>query len=81
MTFDLCHASLTLTLAHPNPGLFINVVEDPGAMSRVHTWVGNCAEVVLLYPPRKGVVSLFWRYGGMALSHCVRLDVVEAVLC
>ena len=32
VTFDLCHAPLTLTLARPNPGPSLNKVEDVGAI-------------------------------------------------
>ena len=32
MTFDLCHAPLTITLAHPNPSLSVNELEDPDAI-------------------------------------------------
>ena len=38
VTFDLCHAPTTLTLAHPNPGTSVNEFEDPGAIEAVSGW-------------------------------------------
>ena len=31
--FDLYHTPQTLTLAHPNPSLSVNEVEDPGVIT------------------------------------------------
>ena len=33
VTFDLCSAPSTLTLAHPNPSPLVNELEDPGAIT------------------------------------------------
>ena len=35
VTFDLCHAPPTLTLAYPNPSPSVNEHEDPGAIVRL----------------------------------------------
>ena len=32
VTFNLCHIPATLTLAHPNPSMLVNELEDPGAI-------------------------------------------------
>ena len=74
VALDLCYA---LTLAHPNPGLSVNELEDPGAIAYsvwledacIYLWrVGDCVEVVLLDPNCKWVMPLYWRCGGKALT-------------
>ena len=43
LTFDLCHTPPTLTLAHPNPSLSVNELEDPGAIEGLECRrVGDC---------------------------------------
>ena len=56
MTFDVCHAPPTTTLAHLNPSLSINELEDPGAIAgsvQLEKRVGDCVGVVLFHPPRE----------------------------
>ena len=68
VTFDLCHAPPTLTLAHPNPSPSVNELEDPGAIAGGVRLEGNLSAC-------EGLV-IVWRWccsthPGSGLCHCV----------
>ena len=74
VTFDLCHAPPTLTLAHPNPSPSVNELGAIAGSVRLEGSLSACEGLVIV-----------WRWccsthPGSESCHCVG-DVVEWSLC
>ena len=81
VTFDLCHATPSLTLAHPNPSTSVNELEDPGAIEGSVWLEGSLSALVIVCRWCRPGSGSCHCVGGVVEWHCVRFDAVEAVLC